>query len=271
MSALSLQQTRGLRDDLKARGIEWREPKKYKKYHPEISGDLEAFKAADISGPTHKMTYAHAEFEQSSPEVQRLLSLEFAHNNELIKMSKLDILRETQRHQYDSGSLAAKITNLTVSIRYHQTEKGYEKLLRYSERRVHLEHLVDRRKKYLVRLRRIDYKRFEWLLEKLNLLYKPRVLKGGPIYRYDSLRKLVSMRCEKLRKAKLAAYKAKLDAQKESFEAEKKSTLEWIKETEEKLGIPVTVDPETGMIEAPLPPRVTIAKRIFGPYLVNKE
>jgi len=33
--------------------------------------------------------------------------------------------------------------------------------------------LIAKRKKFLTHLRRWDYKRFEWLLVKLNLVYKP--------------------------------------------------------------------------------------------------
>ncbi|KAF2358234.1 Ribosomal protein S15 [Trinorchestia longiramus] len=271
LSALSLVQTRGLRDDLKARGIEWKEPKKLELFRPEKSGDLEPFRAPDLSRPTELMTYALSEYDSAPPDVQKLLSLEYASLHKFLKVAKLDMLRQTQRHQYDTGSLAAKITQLTVSIRYHQNEIAYLMAAKDPEMRHRMHMRVDRRKKYLRRLRHTDYKQFEWLLEKLNLLYKPRVMQGGPVYRYDSLRKLVNMRCNNLRKAKLAAYKAKLDSQKEEYQQEKKATLQWIKETEEKLGIPVTVDPETGMIEPPLPELVTITKRIFGPYWEDKK
>ena len=36
-----------------------------------------------------------------------------------------------------------------------------------------LTHLVSNRRRMLYNLREKDYKKFEWLLEKLNLLYKP--------------------------------------------------------------------------------------------------
>lgn len=39
--------------------------------------------------------------------------------------------------------------------------------------KVFLLELVAKRKKYLRKLRRWDYRRFEWILEKLNLIYKP--------------------------------------------------------------------------------------------------
>lgn len=39
--------------------------------------------------------------------------------------------------------------------------------------KVRLKELIDLRKKWLKYLRCWDYKRFEWLLEKLDLVYKP--------------------------------------------------------------------------------------------------
>lgn len=39
--------------------------------------------------------------------------------------------------------------------------------------KVRLQHLIDSRKKQLKHLRKWDYPRFEWLLEKLDLEYRP--------------------------------------------------------------------------------------------------
>ena len=40
-------------------------------------------------------------------------------------------------------------------------------------RKVKLKELIELRKKWLKFLRKWDYRRFEWLLEKLDLVYKP--------------------------------------------------------------------------------------------------
>lgn len=45
---------------------------------------------------------------------------------------------------------------------------------RNKKAKVALKEKIDKRKKYLSKLRVWDYKRFEWILEKLNLVYKPR-------------------------------------------------------------------------------------------------
>lgn len=39
--------------------------------------------------------------------------------------------------------------------------------------KVFLKELIDKRKKFLAYLRKWDYRRFEWLLERLNLIYVP--------------------------------------------------------------------------------------------------
>ena len=58
---------------------------------------------------------------------------------------------------------------LTVKIRNlqrHVSEMRTDKITR-----VNLQETIDRRKALLKHLRRIDYKRYEWLLEKLDLVY----------------------------------------------------------------------------------------------------
>ena len=90
---------------------------------------------------------------------------------------------------------------------------------------------------------------------------------AGPIYRYDSLRKLVNMRCENIRKMRMREYREKLEAQQPAFLQEKYETLQWIKETEEKLGLEVTVDPEKGIIEPPEVRYPTVWERVFKPLL----
>lgn len=39
--------------------------------------------------------------------------------------------------------------------------------------KVQLKEMIDKRKRFLRYLRRWDYRRFEWVLEKLDLVYKP--------------------------------------------------------------------------------------------------
>lgn len=58
---------------------------------------------------------------------------------------------------------------MTAEIQYLQ--KHMEIHPRNVSVKVFLKELIDKRKKYLKLLRKWDYKRFEWVLERLNLTY----------------------------------------------------------------------------------------------------
>jgi len=60
---------------------------------------------------------------------------------------------------------------MTADIRNMQ--QIMEQFPKDKRRKVKLKELIERRKKWLKFLRKWDYKRFEWLLERLNLVYKP--------------------------------------------------------------------------------------------------
>ena len=77
-------------------------------------------------------------------------------------------------------------------------------------------HLVPRitsRRKSLGRLREADYKKYEWLLEKLNLLYKPQPHDAPPgqlrerelVARKASIERLTDMWCDELRRHRWGA------------------------------------------------------------------
>ena len=63
------------------------------------------------------------------------------------------------------------VAKMTVQIRAMQ--KYMEDFPRNKQVKVQLKEMIDKRKKFLKYLRRWDYKRFEWILEKLDLVYKP--------------------------------------------------------------------------------------------------
>ena len=75
------------------------------------------------------------------------------------------------------------------------------------------------------------------------------------------------MRCDSIRKKRMAIYREQLEEQRASFEKEKFDALTWIKKTQEDLGVAVDVNPDTGMIEPPEERRITIWQRVFGPFM----
>merc|ERR1719376_1928419 len=111
-------------------------------------------------------------------------------------------------------------------------------------------------------LRESDYKKYEWLLEnhppvcichveRLKLLYKPmpwdaelgRDVKEN-IARKKSIERLTDMWCDELQRHRLTAYRKKLEAQQPEFLRRKADSLEKIMNTEQELGIEMTVTKE---------------------------
>lgn len=59
--------------------------------------------------------------------------------------------------------LTAKIRNLQIHMQTHRKDVI---------NKVRLKQAIDKRDKYMRKLRTSDYKKFEWLLEKLNIVHK---------------------------------------------------------------------------------------------------
>jgi small subunit ribosomal protein S15 len=60
----------------------------------------------------------------------------------------------------------------TIQIR--KLQSLWEKFPRNKRQKVALKEIIEKRKSRLNKLRAADYKRFEWLLEKLSLEYRPK-------------------------------------------------------------------------------------------------
>jgi len=67
--------------------------------------------------------------------------------------------------------LVFTVAQMTADIRNMQ--QIMEQFPKDKRRKVKLKELIELRKKWLKFLRKWDYRRFEWLLEKLDLVYKP--------------------------------------------------------------------------------------------------
>jgi len=229
-----------MRLELTENGIVWRRPTYVPSWKPEKSGDLETNKEVDKSRPIRSIMCAQEALESVDEDTRRLLSLEFHSQREGNKVILDDVLKKIQRHQYDDGSMEAQIAKMTVKIRVWQKTVAQNK--KDTEMRVKLQELIDKRKKTLKHLRRMDYKRFEWLIQRLGILYRPPPEYFRWITRKTSLRKLVRIHYHTTRKERLKEYREILEAKKEPFLREKAETQMWIAETEQKLGLPVSVE-----------------------------
>jgi len=84
-------------------------------------------------------------------------------------------------------------------------------------------------------LRRMDYKRYEWIMEKLDLAFYPQPNPTIPVTRKDSLEKLTTIYCDNIRNDRLEIYKKELAEQKVEFVKEKKETEAWIEKEKKEL------------------------------------
>lgn len=232
-----------MRQELTEHGIVWRRPEKVPSWKPEKSGDLQLYKEPDEGRLQIKFLPAKEAWEKADDVTKHLLTLKFGNKDEKLKATQYDFMRDVQRHQYDTGSMEVTIAMLTARIRKAQEElltttKGKKKMVR---KRVVLQEAIDRRKKLLKHLRRMDYKKFEWLLAKLDILYRPPPRYYRWVTRKISLRKLVFLHGKRVMETRMEEYRLELEGKKDAFVLEKRETLAWIAQTEASIGIPVSV------------------------------
>nr|CAG4648054.1 EOG090X09BQ [Moina brachiata]SVE93118.1 EOG090X09BQ [Moina brachiata] len=220
--------------------IEWNPPPALPCYHPDKSGDKSTLPELDKTRLTLQFSRAPKvdqilRDENIPDKVKKLSTLEYAPRSKQIQVLKDDTMSSVRRHLLDTASLEATIAALTISIRNQQ---GYLKDHRTNTNtRVSCKEDIERRKSLLKHLRKYDYKRFEWLLEKLDLVYHPLPNPIVPVTRKGSLMRLTTVYCDKIRNERLEAYKKELQAQKDNFLKEKAETEKWIEEEERKLGL----------------------------------
>lgn len=226
---------RTFKSDLK---IKWVRPEKVPSIHPTKSGDLKPVTSVDLKNfPT--VFQKSEELNNASDLVKRMFTLEFLpswHTKKEIRMTKVKSVR---RHRIDWGSMESRIARMTAGIRILQDYLA--KYPRDTGTKVKCKELIEKRTKYLKHLRRWDYKRFEWILEKLDLVYRPQPVVLDTVTRKKSLVKLTDKHCNDLKQQRLDAYKEMLENQKKDFLEEKISKLKWIMKEEEECGITPTV------------------------------
>ncbi|XP_015112185.1 28S ribosomal protein S15, mitochondrial [Diachasma alloeum] len=227
--------SRGLKSNLK---IKWNKPEKIPSTDPLKSGDLKS--SVKVSPDELAFGYDKSEELKDAPEiVRKLFTLEHMPVKETRKLNLEKFRDLVKRHDMDYRSMESTLAIMTCAIREMQE---HMKTHPRDRRRKHiLKELIDKRKKYLTDLRRWDYKRFEWLLEKLNIVYHPYPELWISPTRKDSLRKLTSAHCEEVRQAKLDSYRAELEAQQKDFFKEKAEKLAFIRSEEIACGLEPTV------------------------------
>lgn len=223
------------KSDLK---IKWVRPPKVPCIKPEKSGDLASHPPVD--NKQYPLEFQNSEELKTADElVKRVFSLEFFPRRHSLRILKNDMINSVRRHGLDMGSAESRIAQMTADIR--NLQQIMEEFPRDKRCKVRLKELIDVRKKWLKYLRCWDYRRFEWLLEKLDLVYKPPPSEFHWITRKDSLRKLTDKHCADIKQQRLDAYKASLEAQQVDFLQEKAQKLQWIRKEEKECGVEPTV------------------------------
>lgn len=224
------------KSDLK---IKWVRPEKIPCIKPEKSGDLKPLAPIDLH--QYSLEYKGSkELENADEIVKKLFTLEYQPKYKATLVAMREMVEKVRRHPQDCGSMEVKIAKMTVLIRSMQ--KTMEEFPRNRRMKVRLKEMIDRRKKFLKYLRTWDYKRFEWLLEKLDLVYKPPPNEFHWITRKESLQKLTDKYCEDLKNERLGAYRRELEAQQEDFLKDKIQKLQFIRKEQLDCGVHITIE-----------------------------
>lgn len=107
-----------------------------------------------------------------------------------------------------------------------------------------LKELIERRKKFLKFLRRYDYKRFEYMLEQMDIKYMPPPDKFHWIARKDAMRAMTRRFCRNIKETRLETYKHLLQTQQLDFLENKIKNLEFIRNEQIECKVPVTISKE---------------------------
>ncbi|XP_053664204.1 28S ribosomal protein S15, mitochondrial [Anopheles marshallii] len=230
--------TYALKSDLK---IKWVRPEKIPCYKPEKSGDLQSL--PKFAGTELMKDYRESkELESANEHVRNLFTLDHNRRREMVENFKESMVQKVYRHDLDYGSMEAKLGLMTARIR--SLQEYMEQFPRQSKVKVQLKELIDKRKRFLRYLRRWDYRRFEYVLEKLDLVYKPYPTHFHWITRKDSLRKLTDTHCEQIKETRLDEYRKQLESEQLAFLEKKLKTLEFIRKEQTECQVPVTVTKE---------------------------
>lgn len=224
--------------------MQWSKPQRMETCNPAISGDIggiEHFGEVDRSQPPLELEGSEA-LKDVEEEVRKILSLEFSRNKDVINKLRRGVVKSVQRHKLDENSLEVKIATLTVKIR------NYQKILidLYPYKNQPLKHdltyKIAMRRKLIDLLREQDYRKYEWLLERLNLFYKP-VPKYDhvEISRKASIERLTDLWCDELKKHRIEKYKRALQEEQPKFLRNKAEKLKHIMNEEKDLGLEQTV------------------------------
>ncbi|XP_077260020.1 28S ribosomal protein S15, mitochondrial [Temnothorax americanus] len=221
--------------------ITWVRPKRASMLSLEKSGD-QGLKVDVASSDFGKMYNELPELKDASDTVKKMFTLQFLPRKETTRARREKVLDVVRRHRLDWKSPEAQIAAMTSDV--HQLRQHLTEYPKHAKMKVKLLETIAKRRKMLKFLRQWDYRRFEWVLEKLNLVYKPTPEFPHRIARKESLRRLTEKHCDKLVREKLDTYKRELKELQKDFYAEKAEKLAFVRKEELACGLRPSVSEE---------------------------
>jgi len=224
--------------------MKWNKPTRIQTCNPAISGDiggLQHFGEVDLAQPPVQLEGSRS-LEDVDAEVRRILSLEFGRKKDVIKKLRKSVGETVKRHPLDETSLEYRIAMLTITIRNFQRDLIERFPYKNQPLKHDLTHKIALRRQLIESLREQDYKKYEWLLERLNLFYKPvPVYDHIEISRKASIERLTDMWCDELQKHRLNAFRRELEEEQPKFLRAKAEKLSFIMQEEKDLGLDQSV------------------------------
>lgn len=219
--------------------VPWLAPKPISRVNPgpKGSGDLRGLPEVDMTRLQPGLASSCKALQNASDEVKRIFSLEMGRRKQVVETIKTDVRYKVAEHKLDRDSLVVQIAEVTVSIRNMQ--QYLASLVKRSKLDQPTKHrlfkLVNHRRFMLGHLREMDYKRYEWLLEELDLVYKPRPFQHEEVIRRKHTERLVDLWCDEQRRFNLEMYKDELEQEQAGFLRQKAEDLEWMMKQQQEL------------------------------------
>lgn len=216
------------------------------------------------------MFFFHSHY-SAEPNVRNQFTLGWHRRKYSCEFYKKTLIDTVRSHQYDYNSPAAMSTyynhnifaslsndfdmnyffivaGLTGQIRYNQhvifDNVAFGSYRRRCKWNTIL--MMRTRMELLRRLRETDYKQYEWLLERLDLQYKPKPDEENTILiaRKEGLRRLTDAYCSDVRQQRLNEYRVELEAQQLPFLEQKLKNLIFIRNEQIDMKVDVTIAQE---------------------------
>ncbi|CAL8072426.1 unnamed protein product [Orchesella dallaii] len=223
--------------------IKYNRPEELEAYDPRRSGDLRPQDKIDPNWLKFEFQPFADVIDKLPEEHRKIFTVGFGQRRDGTKILLQNALSQTRRHKYDNESMEFKVTWATWKIRnFQDLFVAHPEQRKSTRNRVFVKELIEKRRRWLNKMRHDDYKRFEWVLEVLGVVFKNLPEKGTRIERKASINVLVNLYCNELRDKKMLEYKALLEEEKVPFLKTKLETLMAIRADEESINIPSSVD-----------------------------